>query len=186
MEVNKAINSRSLTTTLAIAFLTLIVATLIIAGSFEIYFNFRAQREIVAGRQQLIAEEAGNTVAGFIQVKFSLLEAAVKLGNPASASRNNQKSILAKLLGLQPAFRQIVLLDSQGQEVVGVSRLSRAASGRITDRVGSDAFSQVEQGNRYIGSVYVDEVSNEPLVIAASPVTDIFGDFQGTLMAELN
>ena len=186
MDVEKRSASRSLTAALAIAFLTLSAAILITAGSFGIYYNFQTQREIIAGRQQLIAKEAANTVAGFVQVKFSLLEAAVKLGDPASVSRTEQKRILAKLLGLQPAFRQIVLLDSQEQEIVKISRLSRAASGRLTDRIGDEAFTQVKQGNRYIGSVYVDEVTNEPLVIVASPVTGIFGDFQGTLMAEVN
>jgi zona occludens toxin (predicted ATPase) len=124
---NHTVASRSLMRTLAIAFLTLSVALLVIAGSFGIYFNFQTQREIVAGRQLLIAEEAANTVAGFIQVKSSLLEAAVKLGDPVSLSRNDQKRILAKLLGLQPAFRQIVLLDLQEQEIAKISRLSQAA-----------------------------------------------------------
>lgn len=186
MKVNKLKRSRSLATTLAIAFLALSMAILIIAGTFEVYFNFRTQREIVAARQQLIAKEAANAVAGFIQVKFSLLEAAVKLGDFASVSQNDQKRILAKLLGLQPAFRQIVLLDSGEQEIVKISRLSQAASGNLIERIESEAFSQVEAGNRYIGSVYVDEVTNEPLVVIASPVTGIFGDFQGTLMAEVN
>ena len=186
MEVNKTKTSRSLTATLAIAFVILSVTALLIAGSFGIYFNFQTQREIVAGKQQLIAKVAANAVAAFIQVKFSLLEAAVKLGDPASVARNDQKRILAKLLGLQPAFRQIALLDSQEQEMVRISRLSQAASGRLIDRIGSEAFSQVEQGNRYIGKVYVDEVTNEPLVVIANPVTGIFGDFQGTMMAEVN
>ena len=96
MDVEKSSASRSLTSALAIAFVTLSVAILIISGSIGIYYNFRAQREIVAVRQQLIAKEAANSVAAFIQVKFSLLEAAVKLGDPASLSRNNQKRILAK------------------------------------------------------------------------------------------
>jgi PAS domain S-box-containing protein len=162
------------------------MAILVIAGSFEVYYNFRTQREIVAGKQQLIAKQAAHAVEGFIQVKFSLLEAAVRLGDPASVSRNNQKRILAKLLGLQPAFRQIVLLDSQEQEIAKISRLSQAASGNLIERIEKEAFSQVEEGNRYIGSVYVDEVTNEPLVVIASPVTGIFGDFRGTLMAEVN
>ena len=86
MEVNKPKRSRSLATTLAIAFLALSSAILVIAGSFAVYYNFRTQREIVAGKQQLIAKEAAHAVEGFIQVKFSLLEAAVRLGDPASVS----------------------------------------------------------------------------------------------------
>ncbi|UCF93257.1 MAG: PAS domain-containing protein [Desulfobacterales bacterium] len=186
MEVGKPYTSRSLTATLAIAFLTLSLTVLFIAGIFGIYFNFQTRQEIVVGEQQLIAKEAANTVAGFIRVKFSLLEAAVKIGDLASLARNDQKRILARLLGLQPAFRQVVLFDPQKQELVRISRLTRDAAGELMDRFGSDLFSEIEQGHRYIGSVYVDRATSEPLVVIACPMTDIFGDFQGTLLAEVN
>jgi anti-anti-sigma regulatory factor/HAMP domain-containing protein len=178
--------SRSLTATLAIAFLALSVVVLLIASSLEMYFNFQTQREIVASKQQLIAQDAANTVTSFIQERYSVLESAVKLGNPASASQEEQKRVLESLLGLEPAFRQLVLLDSQEQELAKASRLSQAASGQLTDRVGSDLFAQTRQGKRYISPVYIDEVTSEPLVIMAVPATDAFGDFQGTLMAEVN
>lgn len=182
----KAIISYSLTSVLAIAFLALSVAVLLIASSFEIYLNFQTQREFVAGKQQLIARDAANTVASFIYEKFSVLEAAIKLGNPVSASRKDRQKVLQILLGLQPAFRHLVLLDSQAEELAKASRLSQAVSGKLIDRVEHDLFSQTQRGKRYIGSVYVDEVTSEPLVIMAVPVTNIFGDFQGTLMAEVN
>jgi methyl-accepting chemotaxis protein len=186
MEVEKPKTSRSLTATLALAFLVLSVVVLFIAGSSQMYFNIQTQREIVAGEQQLIAQEAANTVASFIQEKFSLLEAAVSLGNPISAAQEEQKRVLENLLGLEPAFRHLVLLDSQEQELVKVTRLSQAAVEQLTDRAGSDLFAQVKQGSRYISSVYVDEVTSEPMVIMAVPVTDAFGDFQGALMAEVS
>jgi signal transduction histidine kinase len=186
MQVEKPKSSRSLTATLATAFLALSVAVLLIASSFQMYFNFQTQQEVVAGKQQLIAQDAANTVASFIQEKFSILEAAVRFGNPASAPPEEQKRILEHLMGLEPAFRHLVLLDSQEQELVEISRLSQAASGSLVDRAGSDLFSQVKQGNRYTGSVYLDEVTSEPLVIMAVPATNVFGDFQGTLMAEVN
>jgi GAF domain-containing protein/HAMP domain-containing protein len=186
MEVEKPKTSRSLAATLATAFLAFSVAVLLIASSFEMYTNFQTQREIVAGKQQLVAQDAANTVASFIQEKFSMLKAAAKLGNLVSVSQEEQKRVLGNLLGLQPAFRSLVLLDSQEQALVTVSRLSQAASGSLTDRAGSDLFAQVKQGNRYIGSVYIDEVTSEPLVIMAVPATNVFGDFQGTLMAEVN
>jgi PAS domain S-box-containing protein len=186
IEAEKAINTRSLTTTLSIAFITLSVAVLLIAGSFEIYFHFQTQRENVAVMQQHVARDAASAVSNFIQEKFSILETAVKLENPADISLKEQKKALQILLGLQPAFRHLVLLDSQEKKLAGVSRLPQVALERFMGQLGDDLFSRIKQGTGYIGPVYVDEITSEPLVIMAVPVTDIFGDFQGTLMTEVN
>jgi signal transduction histidine kinase len=186
MQIEQPRTSRSLTATLALAFLALSVTVLTVASSFEMYFSVQTQREAAASNQQLIAQDAANTVASFIQERFSILEAAVKLGDPASASQEERKTVLENLLGAQPAFRHLVLLDSQDRELAKVSRLSQAAARKLTDRATSDLFAQVKQGHRYIGPVYVDEVTSEPMVLIAIPATDAFGDFQGTLMAEVN
>jgi len=53
------------------------------------------------------------------------------------------------------------------------------------DRVESDLFDKIRQGDKYISPVYVDEASSEPMVVMAVPVTDALGDFQGVLMAEV-
>jgi GAF domain-containing protein/HAMP domain-containing protein len=186
IEVEMPRASRSLTVTLAVAFLSLSVAVLLIASSLQIFFNFQTQRVIVASKQQLIAREAANTVTSFILEKFSVLEAAVRLGIPTHAAPQEQKQVLDSLLGLEPAFRQVVLLDVQGQELVKTSRLSQMASGQLTDRIKSDLLAQTSQGSKYVGSVYIDDITSEPLVIMAVPVTNVFGDFQGTLIAEAN
>lgn len=185
-EKAKTRTSRSLTATLAIAFLTLSVVVLLVASSIEVYLNFRAEQEIISSQQQLIAQEAANTVASFIQEKFSVLEAAVKLGSPTASSPEEQQRVLDNLLGLQPPFRHLVLLDTQEQELARASRLSQAVWENFIGRIESDVFDQVELGQRYISPVQVDEVTSEPLVIMAVPATDIFGDFRGTLIAEVN
>jgi HAMP domain-containing protein len=114
------------------------------------------------------------------------LESAIKFGNPAAVSKEEQLRALENLLGLELAFRNLVLLDPQGQELVKASRIFQSAAEQLADRVESDLLTQVKQGNRYIGSVYIDELTSEPMVVMAVPTTDIFGDFQGVLLAEVN
>jgi hypothetical protein len=80
----------------------------------------------------------------------------------------------------------LVLLNAQGQELTRVSRLSNLISYGFIKRIGSDTFSQVSQGKRYIGSVYIDDITSEPMVIMVVPVMDTFGDLKGTLLAEVN
>jgi GAF domain-containing protein len=182
----KSRTPRSLTATLATAFLVLSVVVLLLAGSIQMVFNFQAQQETVAGKQQLIAQGAADTVAGFIQEKFSVLETAAKLGDLTSASEEQQKRTLQDLLGLDRALRQLVLSNSQDQALAKVSRVSQAAAEQLVDRIESGLYTQVRQGNRYISSVYIDDATSEPMVVVAIPATDIFGDFQGTLLAEVN
>jgi PAS domain S-box-containing protein len=178
--------SRSLAATLTIAFLALSLAALTVAYIPQLFFYIQARKEGVDNKQQSIAKDAANTVASSIQEKFSVLEAAVRFGVPTFASRAEQQRTLENLLGLQPVFNHLVLLDSQGQELCKVSRRSQAAAEQLVDRIESDLFSQVSQGKRYISPVYVDDVTSEPLVIMAVPALDVFRDFQGTLVAEMN
>jgi GAF domain-containing protein/HAMP domain-containing protein len=185
-QARKPKTSRSLAATFAMAFVPLSLAALLIAYIPQFLFFLQARYESVYSQQQTTAYEAANAVATFIQEELSALETAVGLGDPVSISQEEQKGVLGRLLGLQPAFRQLVLLDSQERELAKVSRISQTASGRLTDHAGSDWLAEVKQDNRYVGPVYFDEVTSEPFIIMAVPATDIFGDIQGTLMAEVN
>lgn len=185
-QVEKPKKTRSAAATLAIVFLILSFVALLISYIPQVFVGVRAEQEIVDCKQQLAAQGAASTVTSFIEEKFSELEAAVQVGDLVSVAEEEQKGTVEKLLGLEPAFRSLVLFDLQEQELVRVSRLSRVASERVMDRIGSDLFAQLERENRYVGPVYVDELTSEPMVLMAVPAIDIFGDSQGTLVAEVN
>jgi GAF domain-containing protein/HAMP domain-containing protein len=186
MSVQKSRTVPSLTAMLTIAFLVLGVVVLLAASGVQLFFSVRAQRESVAREQQFIAQDAANTVANFVQEKFSLLEATARLSDPRLASQEEQARVLRSLLGLDPAFRRLALLDVQGRQVAESSRLAQTTQRRLIDQAGADVFAQVQQGRRYVGPVYVDDATSEPMVIVAVPVIDVFEDFQGTLMAEVD
>jgi GAF domain-containing protein/HAMP domain-containing protein len=175
----------SLATSLTVAFLGLSVVALLVAGGFQLYFGIRAQQESVAREQQFIAQDAANAVVSFVQEKFRLLEAVAKFSDPGLVSQEEQTRILRSLLGLEPAFRHLALLDAQGRGVAESSRLALTEPGKLLDQAGAELLAQVQQGRRYVGPVYVDDATSEPMVIVAVPVVNVFGDFQGTLMAEV-
>jgi GAF domain-containing protein/HAMP domain-containing protein len=178
--------SRSLATTLVLALLAMTLAALLIAN-ISILFPFGQQlQERIVGEQQFTAREAANTVANFVQEKFSELEATVKIAEPTLASQEAQRNALGNLLGLVPAFRQLILFNAEDQELVRVSRISQTAAEQLLSRLDRDLFSQVRQGDRYVSSVYIDELTSEPMIMLAVPATDAFGDFQGSLLAEVN
>ena len=178
--------SRSLTTILSIAFLALSVVVLLVSNGLQLYSNFQIQRNEIFSRQQLIAHEASKTVSNFIQDKFSVMETAANLTNLADTTLKEKQVILESMLGLQPAFRQLVLLDTFDRPTANASGLAQSSSNSITTRLAENALAQIHAGNNYISSVYIDDATSEPLMIMAIPITNIFGEFQGTLAAEIN
>jgi PAS domain S-box-containing protein len=178
--------AKSLTVTLAFAFIALSVFVLLIASGLQLYWNIQAQGAILSSNQQLIAAGAARTVSGFIQEKISAVETAVWLTNLDSVSPKEQKQILQSLLGLHPAFRQLLLLNAQGQVVTQASRLSQEASRRSDRKINGVIQAQHLEKNKTISPVYFDATTSEPLLIITVPVTDVLRDFKGTLVAEVN
>jgi GAF domain-containing protein/HAMP domain-containing protein len=178
--------ARSLTTTLAIAFLALSAAILLISGVLQALSNLATQQEAVAGKLQLFAREASQPVSSFIQTKFNILETAARLTNPVKMAPTEQQQVLESLLGRDVAFRQVVALNAQDQEVAKAARLSQQAAGTLADQLQGEMLTQVRQGKQAISAVRVDPNTSEPLVLLALPVTNALGEFQGTLAAEVN
>lgn len=178
--------ARSLTTTLAIAFFTLGVIILLVNGSFALYSNVRSLQDSISARQQFIAQNAAKTVSSFIENKFVALEAAVEIVDPIKVTADVRKTTLESLFSLQPAFRQFALLNKQGRQLAQVSHISPDLSPQFTLQLKGDAIIQTEEGQRYISPVYIDEGTSEPLIAIAIPVKDVFGDVQGTLVAEVD
>jgi two-component system cell cycle sensor histidine kinase/response regulator CckA len=182
----KTLRFKSLAVTLAVTFSGLIIVVLLIVSSLLTYFSFQAQQKILIAHQQLTAQNAANTVENFIREKFRILEALSSRSKLASMRQEQRKPVLEKLLGLEPIFRQLVLLNQNGEELVRVSRVSKILAEKSMEYSKRDLFSEVYRNEKYLGSIYIDKVTSEPMVIMAVPVTNVFGDYKGTLVAESN
>ncbi len=175
-----------LTFTLAVTFLVLAVIVLTFASTIYIYFNIQTQQESISEQQHLIAEGAANTVKSFIQEKFSILKTGASLNSMATADQNQQKIILEKLLGIEPSFRQLIILDERNNELLRISRLSSFARSQVLENVKPDLFSYLSLEELYVSPVYIDDITNEPMVLMAVPVKNALGDTKGILAAETN
>ncbi|MBN1450467.1 MAG: GAF domain-containing protein [Anaerolineales bacterium] len=178
--------ARSLTATLSTAMLVLSLFAAIVTFFTQFIFYTQAGQRLTNAEQHLIAEQAANSVAGFVQEKFSELETIVQVDDLMTVSAKERESIFESMLGLDAAFRQLSLLDKQGRELTNASRLPQADSGDLQSRVEADLMDKIQQDGRYIGPVYIDKNTSEPLVILAVPAIDIFGDVKGALLAEVN
>lgn len=177
---------RSLAATLTAAFLILLAAVLLLVNGLNLYNFSRNNREIIIDRQELMAKEPANTVKNFVQEKFNLMAVTAGFDNLVTAPRETQRSVLSGLLGQEPSFRQLVLLNGWGREMSRISRHSALVAGILTAENMQDAFSQAVSGEEYISPILIDETTFEPMVIMAVPLTDIFGDSLGVLVAEVN
>ncbi len=175
-----------LSVTLAIAFITLSVVVLVISSGLQIISNIQVQRESISSQQQLIAQDAAKTVSSFIQEKTSVLETAARLIDPAAMPVEEQQNILSTLLNLQPAFRQLSILNAQGETTAWISRFSQEGSVQLSNKLSKDISEQVSQGKNCISPVYIDPNTSEPIVVMVHPLKNALGDIQGTLLAEVN
>jgi PAS domain S-box-containing protein len=176
----------SLATTLAFAFFAVSAFVLFIFSGLNAYISFQSQRRAIDIQQQLIAEKAADAVKGFFDKRVNEMASAIYFEEMHKASSRGRGLALERLLGREPSFRQLILFDARQKEVLHISRLSRIASGRLTDQNREEIFSQVRQGKGYISPVYIDTITSEPMVIVALPLADVFGDLHGALAAEVN
>lgn len=185
-ETEKKVQFKSLAINLALTFFVLTLIILITARSLDLYSDFTIQQQFIVNQQRLIAQEAANTVKSFIQEKFSILNTSVRLGELSGDQPDKEQLTLEKLLGTEPAFRQLIFLNSQGEEILRTSRLSNQMQYKFSNEEKKNILSRIKQEKTYIGPIFIDELNNEPLVLLAVPAFNLLGDFRGVLVSEVN
>lgn len=186
---NDSRSPHSLTRTLALAFFSLSAFVLLISSSLQTLLNVQTHQDAIINQEQSIAQSAALTVSNFIEEKSTVLSTVGWQINPNEASSKAQTELLTSLLARQQDFHQLALFDAQNDETAQATRLqgnSAAAYARFISLVTDDVLAQAKNGQKYISSAYYDETTSVPLVTIAVPATDALGNFQGTLVAELN
>lgn len=181
---NTTRTARSLTVTLAIAFLILSGAILLVNGAIASYANIQLEQDVIRVQQVLIARNASLEVSGFFEEKYQTLEAATNIVYLPQGTSDQRKLILESILATQPSFRQLVLLDAAGEQAAQVSRVSLEISNQFITQLEQVISGQLQPQQRYNSEIYYDEITNEPLIILVIPI-DIWG-FRGALAAEVN
>jgi anti-anti-sigma regulatory factor/HAMP domain-containing protein len=157
-----------------------------LTNSPQLLSNIQSQQSVIASNQRLIAQDAATIVQNFTEQRFRALTVAVQLTNLETESSRSRTEILQRLLGLEPSFLRLISLDAEGQMLTQASRLSLAASRDVDAAMVTDLLRQTQQGRQYISPVVIDPITSEPEVLMAVPVTDVFGDIHGALVAVMN
>jgi len=177
---------RSLSATLATAFLALSLLILLASGGLQLFYNIQTQQQAVSSQQQVVAQNAARSVSSFIEQNFTVLSTTVELVHPNTLSSAAQIQILQSLLANQPSFRQFAFFDAQDKETAQTSRVQHSGSIAVTSLVTKNILAQIHKGEKYISPVYYDAVNFEPLAFMAVPATNAVGEYQGTFVGELN
>lgn len=96
-----------------------------------------------------------------------------------------QNDLLSRLLFSQNIYEELTLLDSQGQEVLRLSRLDVVFASSLDSRAGADEYEKPKaKGDIYYSSVQFNEKTGDPFMTIALPIFDIHsGQFSGVLAA---
>ncbi|MBN2535914.1 MAG: methyl-accepting chemotaxis protein [Spirochaetales bacterium] len=175
----------SITFTLALAFFLLSVLILFLFSSLQIFFYFQIQQTAITDKQQVIAKEAASTVSNFIKEKLLIMESFTGFVDLTSVSQSGQIRLLNDILAIEPSFRHIIFLDAYGNILSHVSRLSQNLFNEFLSKPGNDIVEQLKTEDRYIGPVYFDTESVEPLIIIAVPDKNALREIKGILIIEM-
>lgn len=175
---------RSLTTTITLTFISLGIVVLSLTVASGLYYDFQTQREVISNTQQSLAQDAANTVKNFIQVRLSNLDQAADVNDLASIP-GRRVVAMDKIMGRNPSYTQMFLIDSTGKELHTVSRLSGTSTDPLPQFI-SPLLGKVMLGENYISEVYIDSTTNEPLVLLAVPARNMSKELAGALIAEVS
>lgn len=133
-----------------------------------------------------MADKAVKEVRNYIHQKIDMMSTVILVSDLTEVSEETQIQTMSRLFTVDSSFRQLALLNSQGNELSKVSRLPSTSNGQITEQNKRELFSSIETKEFHISSVFIDEASLEPIILLATPIKDIFGDLKGALIAEIN
>jgi len=144
-----------------------LLSTLTIFSLSVFYFVNRTESEAWRSRQSEAARNAAGTVSGFIQRVADALF-VVSIVEPDQLVGDSDE--LNALIQKNPAFLEIVRMDSSGHIFASASRDKNVLSNLITIPQ-SQWFLQARQGQTFIGDVQLS-ANNEPYLIMAVPSAD--------------
>jgi GAF domain-containing protein len=169
---------------LILVFVSLAIGPLLVVGVILAWQSYTVLQQQALILQQEAARRVASQVVAFFQEMEGELRFTVQTQRLLGLDQDRQRNVLSNLLAYESAFDEFHLLDSQGQEEVGVYRIGLASTTPL-DRSHADEFVIPQTtGQIYYGPVRYDQITNEPLMTIAIPVIDLrSGSVDGVLVS---
>ena len=154
---------------LTTVFIGLAIGPLLVVGGVLAWQSFVTQQQQALNLQQETAHRVAAEVTAFFEGVENELHVVSQVQGLQDLDRDKQKDVLSELLSYNDVFETLILLDSEGQEQIYLSRLSLAPS-NLGNRAEADEFIIPQT----TGEVYYSPVrfgdTDEPLMTIAVPL----------------
>jgi len=176
----------SLRSTLTIAFLGIGIITPLFSGGLLLFSQIKMQRNVIYGSQHMIAREAAGNVIEYIESKFRTLDTSLWLTDVDTISSGSMKLLLKSLLGYEQSYVNILYLDARGKPRAWASRRPSISPDNFIALLDESVKADINKRKRSISPVYINPSSGEPMIIIALPSFNVFGDYAGCIIGEVN
>ena len=175
----------SLRLRLTITFIGLATIPLVIVSLVLAQRNFSIISEQAVDLQSEIAHRVAEEVNTLVRNRENELVFLTNIRNIMLLNEAEQLNTLTGVLAAQDMYRELALLDGNGQETLRVAPLKTFAPGELENRAGSPEFEEPKvTGAVYYSPVQFDEETGEPFIVISAPSYDVrSGELLGVLVA---
>ncbi len=166
--------------------LVLLCSGFIVGGSIELLFRYRESVNNIWILQTEMAKGAAFKIQQFMQgLEDTMRASSGSRSIVESGLTEDFEFQLIKILKAVPAITSISALDSDGQEIIKLSRFQLIQQKDLISRRDDEAYLRTKGGKSYISPVYFVRDS-EPYTRISTPIESFAGDIVGVLVAEVN
>jgi class 3 adenylate cyclase len=166
--------------------LVLLCSGFIVGGSIELLFRYRESVNNIWILQTEMAKGAAFKIQRFMQgLEDTMRASSGSRSIVESGLTEDFEFQLIKILKAVPAITSISALDSDGQEIIKLSRFQLIQQKDLISRRDDEAYLRTKGGKSYISPVYFVRDS-EPYTRISTPIESFAGDIVGVLVAEVN
>lgn len=179
---------KKLSRRLTIIFIGLATIPLIIVGILLAQRNYAIVSGHAIGMQSEVAQRVAKDVKDFIGTHEKELLVLTKIRNVLLQDKEEQLLALTGLMASQNTYRELSVLDPNGDEVVRIGTLRAYTDDELQSRAGMPEFEAARaSGQIYYSPVQFDEATGESYLVIAVPSFDVqSGQFAGVLVANIS
>jgi GAF domain-containing protein/HAMP domain-containing protein len=169
---------------LILVFVSLAIGPVLVVGVVLAWQSFTVLQQQALTLQQEAARRVASQVTAFFQELENELRFTVQTQRLLGLDQDRQRDALSNLLAYESAFDEFHLLNSQGQEEVGVYRIGLASTAPVDRSQANEFVIPHTTGQIYYGPVRYDQITNEPVMTIAIPMIDLrTGSVDGVLVS---
>ena len=170
----------SLRSKLITIFISLTIIPLLLLGVFLIWQNYIVQIDQTKESLQRKTELASENVSIFLHEQENKILTLIRTHHIPDMPLEERKAHLAKFLSTSKdekhgyIFDNIILLDTDGREVLNVSRTQLAQTDQSRGWTGSELFNMpMSTGSVFYSPIFFNETTGEPVLEMSVPIVDL-------------